>query len=583
MNSILPKGWAAKVNETLAKKLLDQRTIPNPMAFICTLFLLGGSLRGSPPEILVHPGTQIISKGGTAVFEVVARSEEPLSYRWRRGFETLAGMTNATLVVSNATVPAVYNVVVSTPSRPTGVLSKMARLNLFQIRQHLDNVVLEVEGDISGNPVFALESRASLDEEWQWMKTFALFTSPYTIGDNQAKFSSQRYYRAVLLLAESPPIENDHYTNRLRLSGSPVEFSGSTRTTTKEAGENLLPGGWGRTLWFTWQAPADGHVLLWLDQMNFPPLLGVYHGGAFPDLNLLAYSEEAPDSIVRPGVVFQATAGEDYDIVIDGSYPYGPSGEFTLHLVQSTLPEVSITSPPMGAEFQGRIEVTLTAEAQDADGIVKVEFFCGSYLIGTATTPPYSVVWAQPPSGTVSVRAKATDQMGAAIYSSNLVLTVHVPPPPNDQFANRIVLPSDARVVSGTTVGATSDPELELVFTFPVGSRTVWYSWTAPMTGLARIGLRSREFQFGCSVFAGEEGMPGRIDPLALWEESSNPVFNVVAGHEYFFRIAELDFDRRYSHLLTFVGLEYFDRVVEIPDVYPPEGNFSFEISIEEP
>jgi hypothetical protein len=53
--------------------------------------------------------------------------------------------------------------------------------------------------------------------------------------------------------------------------------------------------------------------------------------------------------------------------------------------------------------------------------------------------------------------------------------------------------------------------------------------------------------------------MPGVIDPVVLWDEPGNPVFDVFAGFEYFFRIAE------------------------VPGTYPPEGAFSFEISSEAP
>jgi hypothetical protein len=60
---------------------------------------LGSSaVSAADPQILVHPKSMIISKGGTGVFEVIAQSDEPLTYRWRRGSTSSGIGTNSTLV-----------------------------------------------------------------------------------------------------------------------------------------------------------------------------------------------------------------------------------------------------------------------------------------------------------------------------------------------------------------------------------------------------------------------------------------------------------------------------------------------------
>jgi len=47
-----------------------------------------------------------------------------------------------------------------------------------------------------------------------------------------------------------------------------------------------------------------------------------------------------------------------------------------------------------------------------------VEFYAGSTKLGEDTTAPYSIVWTNPAYGNYSLSARATDELGATIYSS---------------------------------------------------------------------------------------------------------------------------------------------------------------------
>jgi len=55
--------------------------------------------------------------------------------------------------------------------------------------------------------------------------------------------------------------------------------------------------------------------------------------------------------------------------------------------------------------------------------------------------------------------------------------------PPNDNFANAVVVTGESGSVAGTNVGATMEPGEPQHY--PSGGRSVWYSWTPPVTGLA--------------------------------------------------------------------------------------------------
>ena len=67
-----------------------------------------------------------------------------------------------------------------------------------------------------------------------------------------------------------------------------------------------------------------------------------------------------------------------------------------------------------------RSELHVSANASDSDGTVtKVDFFANGLPIGTDTTAPYSITWTPAATGSYSLTARATDNLGAVTTSSN--------------------------------------------------------------------------------------------------------------------------------------------------------------------
>jgi len=88
-------------------------------------------------------------------------------------------------------------------------------------------------------------------------------------------------------------------------------------------------------------------------------------------------------------------------------------------------PTVSLTAPANGATFNAPATIVISANASDADGtITKVTFSAGSTVIGTDTSSPYSVTWSNVPAGTYTLRAVATDNLGATRTSGTRTITV---------------------------------------------------------------------------------------------------------------------------------------------------------------
>ncbi len=91
---------------------------------------------------------------------------------------------------------------------------------------------------------------------------------------------------------------------------------------------------------------------------------------------------------------------------------------------QSTGEHQATASQPTTPIITGR-NLTISAQASDQDGTVsRVDFYDGSNLLGTVTTPPYNFQWNNAPLGNHALIGTATDNMGAMRSSETVVVTV---------------------------------------------------------------------------------------------------------------------------------------------------------------
>jgi hypothetical protein len=132
------------------------------------------------------------------------------------------------------------------------------------------------------------------------------------------------------------------------------------------------------------------------------------------------------------------TAGQKYSLKMEcyhkakpataRLYWYMPSRKACLIIPQELLYPVTgviLTSPSNGANFGPPATVTLTADTAEVAGkVAKVAFYNGDTLIGSATTPHYSMEWKNVPAGTYRLTAKAAGGNGAVSASTVVVITV---------------------------------------------------------------------------------------------------------------------------------------------------------------
>lgn len=116
-------------------------------------------------------------------------------------------------------------------------------------------------------------------------------------------------------------IGNDRLAQATVLTGSTISASGDNRNATLELGEPLNAGvSGGKSVWWTWTAPASGSVTLSTAGSSFDTNLGVYTGNVVTSLSRVVDNDDelATSGIFTSRVIFSAKAGTTYRIKVDG-------------------------------------------------------------------------------------------------------------------------------------------------------------------------------------------------------------------------------------------------------------------------
>lgn len=127
---------------------------------------------------------------------------------------------------------------------------------------------------------------------------------------------------AIAPVATAAPA-NDNFGAATSILGADGSQVGDTSTASKEAGEPAhAANGGGRSIWYSWTAPADGTFVFDTFPSTFDTLLAVYTGTDVSALAEVASNDDAELNIweqtSRSMVAFVANGGTTYSIAIDG-------------------------------------------------------------------------------------------------------------------------------------------------------------------------------------------------------------------------------------------------------------------------
>lgn len=262
--------------------------------------------------------------------------------------------------------------------------------------------------------------------------------------------------------AQAAAPANDNFADRELLSGAlPIEATRSNVEATKEAGENL--GGFqaGHSIWFEWRAPSSDWFTIGACDESFRHVVGVFTGTAVNTLTKVASGNrnEGPNCpFSERQFSFEAMAGADYEIAIDGNPFYVPPSPMPPTEGSTTL-RIEETPDPPNDDF---------AEARQIVGSIEEE---------------------EPGQG--------------GFY-----------------FANVLGYNWTADKEAGEPDHA-GDP----------GGASVWYSWTAPVSGLARFSLCCGFETLLATMYTGNA--VGALTPLASASGFGQLNVPVVGGSSY--------------------------------------------------
>jgi len=317
----------------------------------------------------------------------------------------------------------------------------------------------------------------------------------------------------------TPAATNDSFAARALLDGTNFTFIADNRGASVETGEPPLAGGSGRTLWWSWTAPADGMLYLRAPANSELPhgtmMLEVFQGDSLTNLNAL------------PGgggdqIYIHAVSNETYQIRFDanGPVPYGipitldfipaPSNDNFADATVLSGMEISTNGTIRGASAEtndpavwvgandGTVWYAWTAP-QDESVIVYLpersdfsvlKVFTGSSL--TNLTQPGTIRYSDAVllgalAGTTYYFSIAEYRLWEPDYPDagpfRLALTLGEAPA-NDNFADAQWLMGTNMMIVATNWVATLEPNDPPIVDWYSLQRTLWYQWQAPASGL---------------------------------------------------------------------------------------------------
>ena len=148
-------------------------------------------------------------------------------------------------------------------------------------------------------------------------------------------------------------IGNNNFANRAVLTGSTISLTGSNVVASLESGEPKNAGATGgKSVWWSWTAPANGSVTISTTGSSFDTTLGVYTGTSISALTSVASNDDEGGSALSSRVQFTTVAGRTYQISVDGYH--GTGGEIRLSLntggstaMTSSVSLLSVSSPTL--------------------------------------------------------------------------------------------------------------------------------------------------------------------------------------------------------------------------------------------
>lgn len=284
---------------------------------------------------------------------------------------------------------------------------------------------------------------------------------------------------------------NDRVARRAMLNGPSARETTILVAASPESDEPAHAGiAASHSAWWSWTAPANGRVAITAGNSNQAPCrVAVYTGDSLGALSPVAANDPGLIPARISGwfagelVSFNAVAGTTYQLALDTSM--ATDVPFTIEL---NLSRAELVTPADGSTVFTPANLPLSTRVSELAPVVTQVVFhavadvIGTSFTGTASAPPFDLVWTNPVPGNYSIVTVATDASGQTSCSAPVQLVVELS---NDSFSQALGLNGLKARASGHIQGATTEPG-EVASPGGMGS-TVWWSWGAPTNGWVTI------------------------------------------------------------------------------------------------
>ena len=339
-----------------------------------------------------------------------------------------------------------------------------------------------------------------------------------------------------------PPV-NDMFIDAVLIDGAGGSLNGVNRNATFQSQEPIHCGaGGGSSVWWTWTAPHNQVTTISTLGSDFDTVLAVYTGNSVGALSLVICNDDVMWGSLGSEVIFEATAGTTYRLVVDGYL--GEEGNIVLSLMGTPpltnddfadrTPVTGVNRTIRSSNFGASVEflepyhcgnsggasawwswtapshmpVTISTAGSSFDTILAIYtgFTLGSLTSVTCnddriTSVRQSEVSFHAVGGTTYQIAVEGFGDGFFVDVGNIVLSV-LATPANDQFANRTPLSGSFVEAVGYNIGATyelGEPD----HCYVGGWQSVWWKWTAPRSGNVSVSTAGSSFDTAVVVYTG--------------------------------------------------------------------------------
>ncbi len=330
------------------------------------------------------------------------------------------------------------------------------------------------------------------------------------------------------------PPANDELAQATALSGLSGSTTGTTFNATANPSAPETPDtATGLSVWYSWTAPSSGTIAF----RAYETQLGAYRFIVYPRPSVEIYTAAPALDEVGNGFYFgtataTVTAGQSYLVKVGGN-EFGERMAFTLDWDYVTPPTIASITP-----MEGFPDTALTVTGTELNRIVAV--FLGEVSAGYYydVETEHLVFWI--PSDAVSAPLYVVTEEGIVVASSSDITVLEPERPANDQFAQAAVLSGSSGSTNGTNLHATGEPGEPTHWNSSGTATSVWYTWTAPITGTITFDTNGSALDTVLAAYTGTSLL--NLVQLAENDESASGAtslvsFAVTEGQTYYIAV----------------------------------------------